>query len=162
MNDQYIGSELELFATARTWKTYVARRLQPFIGRRVLEIGAGIGSNIPFLWNRSVSEWTAVEPDASQAQQIHTVMVEHHMTMPSRIVTGTLSAIEPTEQFETILYIDVLEHIEDDASELARAASHLAFGGNLVVLVPAHQFLFSAFDAAIGHYRRYDLPCWRG
>ena len=55
-----------------------------------------------------------------------------------------------------MLYIDVLEHIEHDLDELARAASHLAPGGHLVVLAPAHQALFSDFDRAIGHYRRYN------
>ncbi len=50
----------------------------------------------------------------------------------------------------------MLEHIADDAAELAAAANHLAPGGHLVVLGPAHQFLFSAFDEAIGHYRRYN------
>jgi hypothetical protein len=59
-------------------------------------------------------------------------------------------------RFNTVFYIDVLEHIADDAAELHCAASHLAPGGNLVVLAPAHQFLFSEFDAAIGHHRRYN------
>ena len=48
------------------------------------------------------------------------------------------------------------EHIPDDGAELVRARRHLATRGNLVVLSPAHQFLFTAFDAAIGHHRRYD------
>jgi 2-polyprenyl-3-methyl-5-hydroxy-6-metoxy-1,4-benzoquinol methylase len=57
-----------------------------------------------------------------------------------------------------VLYIDVLEHIEHDRAELARAVQHLAPNGTLIVLAPAHQWLFSSFDAAIGHFRRYDLP----
>jgi hypothetical protein len=52
--------------------------------------------------------------------------------------------------------VDVLEHIQDDRAELMRAALHLAPGGHLVVLAPAHQWLFTPFDAAVGHYRRYD------
>lgn len=59
-------------------------------------------------------------------------------------------------QFDTILYLDVLEHIADDRAELARVRPHLAEQGNLVVLAPAHQYLFSPFDAAVGHHRRYD------
>ena len=58
--------------------------------------------------------------------------------------------------FDTILYIDVLEHIEDDAAELARSASHLRTGGHIIVLAPAHQHLYSPFDKAIGHFRRYS------
>ena len=73
------------------------------------------------------------------------------------MIPGTLEAIETHERFDTILYIDVLEHIRDDAGELVRAAVHLFPGGHLVVLVPAHQFLYAPFDQAIGHYRRYNL-----
>jgi hypothetical protein len=53
------------------------------------------------------------------------------------------------------MYIDVLEHIEDDAGEIAAAAARLRLGGHLIVLSPAHPWLFSPFDAAIGHWRRY-------
>jgi hypothetical protein len=59
-------------------------------------------------------------------------------------------------RFDTILYLDVLEHIEDDSAELVCAASNLNPGGHLIVLSPAHQFLFSPFDSAIGHFRRYS------
>ena len=71
------------------------------------------------------------------------------------MVTGTLAALDPRDRFDSILYIDVLEHISDPKSELRRAAAHLAPGGTLIVLAPAHQWLFTAFDRAIGHFRRY-------
>lgn len=156
MSSQYVGSELALFSEARNWKTYVAAQIAPFIAGNVLEVGAGIGSNIPFLWGQSVATWTALEPDPAQADQIRTLSDKTRSSL--RVVNGTLQAIDASERFTTILYIDVIEHIEDDAGELARAAAHLEAGGHLIVLVPAHQFLFSAFDAAIGHYRRYNLP----
>jgi SAM-dependent methyltransferase len=57
--------------------------------------------------------------------------------------------------FDTILYIDVLEHIEDDAAELGRARDLLRPGGRLIVLSPAYPRLYSEFDRAIGHHRRY-------
>jgi hypothetical protein len=63
--------------------------------------------------------------------------------------------------FDTILYIDVLEHIERDAEELQGAADRLAVNGHLIVLSPAHQWLFAPFDAAIGHYRRYTRASLR-
>ena len=59
-------------------------------------------------------------------------------------------------KFETILYIDVLEHIKDDKEELKKASEFLKEDGFLVVLSPAFQFLYSRFDDAIGHYRRYS------
>jgi hypothetical protein len=58
-------------------------------------------------------------------------------------------------RFHAILYLDVLEHILDDGAELARTASLLGPDGRLIVLSPAHPFLYSPFDKAIGHHRRY-------
>jgi hypothetical protein len=72
------------------------------------------------------------------------------------VQVGTLAETETAARYDTILYIDVLEHIDDDAAELAAAALRLAPGGNLVVLAPAHQFLFSPLDEAVGHCRRYN------
>src|SRR5262249_19659327 len=64
-------------------------------------------------------------------------------------------------RFDAILYIDVLEHIEDDRGELARAAERLNAGGALIVLSPAHPFLYTPFDAEIGHFRRYTRASLR-
>src|ERR1039458_625005 len=75
-------------------------------------------------------------------------------------VCGTLASLTD-QQFDTIIYIDVLEHIDNDREELNQAASHLRPGGHLIVLSPAHQRLFSPFDAAIGHFRRYNRPMLR-
>ncbi len=156
MSRHYIGSELELFAAATNWKTYLAAILGRFIAGRVLEVGAGIGANIAYLCNPRVDNWTSLEPDPDLARRICRRIDSGEPPSPCRVVTGTIGDIDPTVTFDTILYLDVLEHIAEDRAELARAGDHLAAGGKLVVLAPAHQFLFSAFDAAIGHYRRYD------
>jgi hypothetical protein len=68
---------------------------------------------------------------------------------------GTTADVNPRSRFDTILYIDVLEHIEDDRAEVARAGELLAPGGTLIVLSPAFQQLYSEFDQSVGHYRRY-------
>jgi hypothetical protein len=65
------------------------------------------------------------------------------------------------ELFDAIIYIDVLEHIKDDGTELGRAASHLKPGGVVAILSPAHQWLFTPFDQAVGHYRRYNKAMLR-
>lgn len=153
----YIGSELELFATATNWKSYIARLLSPYIARDVLEVGAGIGGNIGYFHNGRVARWLALEPDPAQADAIRARIGAGGLPPDCRVLDGTLGALAPDERFDSILYIDVLEHIADDAAELAAAARHLAPGGHLVVLSPAHRFLFSPFDEAVGHYRRYSL-----
>lgn len=152
----YQGSELELFAEATNWKRLWSRAIAPRVGARVLDVGAGIGANIPLLMGPRQTAWLALEPDAALADRIREDVAAGRLPAHVAVRTGTLAALSADETFDTILYIDVLEHIEDDRGELARAASHLAPGGTLVVLAPAHQFLFTPFDRAIGHFRRYD------
>jgi len=154
--EHYAGGELELFAAAVNWKSYFARAIRPFIAGRVLEVGAGIGANIPYLHKAGVTEWTSLEPDAELAGQIDRAVARGQLPANCRVEIGTLRSIDPAARYDAILYIDVLEHIAEDAAELSEAASHLMPGGHLIVLAPAHQFLFSAFDEAVGHYRRYN------
>jgi SAM-dependent methyltransferase len=71
-------------------------------------------------------------------------------------VEGTLKDIPDERLFDAILYMDVIEHIEDDSGELENAFRHLNPGGYLIVLVPAHKALYSKFDKKIGHFRRYN------
>ena len=161
MNDRYIGTELEIFAAASNWKSYIAQKIGPFIDGRVLEVGAGIGANTRVLYSARVSEWTCLEPDPDLAGRIKWPRKHGGLPRCCRVVNGTVAALESSGPFDTILYLDVLEHIANDRAELACAARLLSPQGHLVVLGPAHQFLFSRFDAAIGHYRRYNRKMLR-
>jgi SAM-dependent methyltransferase len=152
---EYVGSELELFAAATRWKSYLRRRLGPYIGREVLEVGAGFGGTTKFLCRGDEARWVCLEPDATLADRLARSIAEGGLPACCRVAVGTLESLEEVPPFDTLLYIDVLEHIEDDRAELARAARRLKPGGHVVAMSPAHQWLFTPFDAAIGHYRRY-------
>lgn len=154
----YPGEELDLFAHATNWKAYWASRVRPYLGADVLEVGAGTGSNTALLRGGMAGHWVCLEPDPALASRIPDFRDD---AIPGRsvdVITGTLDSLPPDARFDTVLYIDVLEHIADDGGELARAAARLRLGGYLVVLAPAHPCLFSVFDEAVGHYRRYT---WR-
>jgi len=160
MNDStavYAGGELELFARARNWKRYLADRLAPHIVGEVAEVGAGLGAMTAVLCGANVSHWLCLEPDAAMAAQVARAIEDGELPAKCRVFNGTLADFAEESRFETILYIDVLEHIEEDRAELERAARRLKSGGRLVVLSPAHRWLFSPFDKAIGHFRRYNL-----
>lgn len=151
----YIGAELDLFALAVNWKRYWGWQIAPYLGRRVLEVGAGIGGTTSVLCQGDYDAWVGLEPDAQMVRELQAAQAAGKFPPHCDFRVGTVADLAETALFDSILYIDVLEHIEDDAAEVARAARHLAPGGSLIVLSPAFQFLFSEFDAAIGHYRRY-------
>ena len=160
-NYVYEGSELALFARAANWKRHWGSVLRRQMGSRVLDVGAGLGGNVNVLDSQVVKEWVCLEPDANMAAHIAGDVRQGILPEKCRVVTGTLDHIPASERFDAILYIDVLEHIENDRNELRNAASHLSPGGRLIVLAPAHQFLYSPFDAAIGHHRRYSKTMLR-
>jgi len=153
---EYCGSELALFEKATHWKAYWRDEITEFVKGDVLEVGAGIGANTKLLAGLDYRSWSCLEPDARLAAEIETPQGGRHRT-----VVGTIGDLPPADRFDTILYIDVLEHIEDDHAELIRASERLNPGGALIVLSPAHQFLYSRFDAGIGHFRRYTRASLR-
>jgi SAM-dependent methyltransferase len=150
VNRTYPGSELKLFEKARNWKSYWRALIRDFVRGDVLEVGAGIGANTLTLADLDYGNWTCLEPDAALARQVRLPPGGRH-----RAVIGTIDDLPAEARFDTILYLDVLEHIADDRGEMSRAAARLNPGGHLIVLAPAHPFLFTPFDAAIGHFRRY-------
>lgn len=156
MNEfKYVGAELDLFAAVHNWKSYWSSQIRPFIRGEVLEVGAGIGVNTPYLDRGGNQRWVCLEPDAQLAVRMAGNLRQSTNSRRYEIVRGTIQDLR-AESFDTILYIDVLEHIEHDREELESAAMLLRAGGRLIVLAPAHQSLFAPFDAAIGHYRRYN------
>jgi SAM-dependent methyltransferase len=154
---QYQGEELDLFNHAVRWKRYWGSRISPWVKGRVLDIGAGQGNNLPVLLDGRCTAWTALEPDAAllaRTARLGPVAEDPRVRLVAGDATTLLDAGEEAS-FDTIVYIDVMEHIDDDLGEFRRAARLLAPGGHLIILSPAFQFLYSPFDKAIGHCRRY-------
>ncbi len=150
----YVGHELDIFKHAHNWKRYFGEMLRPYIGKRVLEVGAGIGGTTRALCLDDNELWLCLEPDAHLIAEIGRLIGCGKLPACCRVQQGLTE--DCGLQFDTVLYIDVLEHIADDRNELTRAAKTLTSGGHLVVLAPAHQQLFSEFDRSIGHFRRYN------
>lgn len=152
----YVGSELELFAKATNWKSYFAARVRPHLGAEVLEVGAGFGGTTKILCDGTQRRWVCLEPDPQLTATLQNAVATGELPACCQARVGTLTDLDASECYDAILYMDVLEHIEDDRGEVERAAAHLKQGGKLIVLAPAHQWLFSPFDQSIGHFRRYD------
>lgn len=153
----YVGSELRLFGAAKNWKSYWAEILRPLIGEDVSEVGAGLGATIDYLCDGRQKRWLCLEPDPQMAEHLSRRLSEGALPACCEVHCALMSDLPQEDRFDTILYIDVLEHIDDDRRELADASSRLSPGGRIVVLSPAHPWLFSAFDKAVGHHRRYTI-----
>ena len=153
---KYVGTELDLFQEALNWKKYWASFVHKYLLGEVLEVGAGTGQNTLLLRNRNVQRWVCLEPDHILCNRIHDTFKSHPRVKQYEVFEGTLLDLDPQQLFDVIIYIDVMEHIRDDRSEMKNAAQHLKKDGRLIVLSPAHQWLFTDFDLAIGHYRRYN------
>jgi len=151
----YIGNELHLFQYASNWKKYYAKNLKPFIKGDVLEVGAGIGGTTTYLYDGSQRSWLCLEPDSGLFKELEAKIENKELPASCTCIKGIVPDLKTDQKFDTILYIDVIEHIEDDYTELIETTKHLKPGGHLIILVPANQYLFNEFDKAIGHYRRY-------
>jgi hypothetical protein len=151
----YIGEELPIFSKALNWKEYWSSLIahDTFV-ENAIEIGAGIGSNVPFLF-RHCKLLYLLEPDNEFC--INYLYPYSKKYDSVRIINGTISDFDKEIFLDRIYYIDVLEHIESDKIELEKAASRLSKKGSIFILVPAHQFLFTEFDRSVGHFRRYTI-----
>jgi SAM-dependent methyltransferase len=155
--ERYVGSELEVFQHAHNWKRYFGDTLRAYITGDVVEVGAGFGGTTGAVMSGGERSWTCVEPDPELAARI----AEQALPLRPEVVVGTLADVDAAPRFDCVLYLDVLEHIEDDRGELGLARDRLRPGGHVVVLAPAYNFLFSEFDEAIGHHRRYTRSALR-
>jgi len=151
----YVGNELELFAEAVHWKRYFRSAIADRLVGDVLEVGAGIGETARHLLDGRQRSWLCLEPDERLGTRLRAWAEAGDVAPLPTVQIGTTADLDPRSRFDTILYIDVLEHIEDDRAEMARAAELLAPRGALIVLSPAFQQLFSDFDRSVGHFRRY-------
>lgn len=157
----YGGQELELFARAHHWKEYVKAHIGKYLTGDVLEVGAGIGGTTIALHDGSAHHWICLEPDVAQANRLRAILVKYRKDPTPVVIAGSLRALLEKPSFDCVLYLDVLEHIDNDQLQIQQAANLVRPGGRIIILSPAHQWLFSEFDKQIGHLRRYDKQSLR-
>jgi SAM-dependent methyltransferase len=140
---------------AERYNRWMLEQLSPWLGQRILEIGSGIGSFTRHLVGRELVMATDINP---RYLRILSNTFEHHTRV--EVAPLDLTRFDPAafsgKAFDTILCLNVLEHVEDDRGALRDMHALLAPGGRLLLLVPAHQRLYGAIDRAIDHHRRYD------
>lgn len=152
-----LHATLRRMAVLDRYNAFLFELIAPFVGQRVLEVGSGTGTITQFLRDRD--RVLATEYDA---QYLHLLerRFENNINIRTAAfdLTQEVPAAVAAERYDTIICLNVLEHIEKDREALVRLHDVLEEGGRLVLLVPAHQVLYGAMDKAIGHFRRYEGP----
>lgn len=148
-------TQLRRRARLKRYNAWVWERLQPFVGQRVLETGAGSGTMTRFLYGRELI--VAADKETPYVDRLRNAFRRRPGIAVERVDLESDEALSLGHyQFDTVLCINVLEHTIDDAGALRRAHQLLVDGGRVVIFVPAGRSLFGSMDRAIGHQRRYE------
>lgn len=143
--------EFEALRKAERYRAALVQEFEPFLEGDVLEVGAGIGQLTGALATASrVRRVVAVEPEARFCEMFKRLH-------PGReLIQGTLDALPAGSAWDTLVSVNVLEHIREDEPELKRWHDTLARQrGHLCLFVPARQEIYAPLDRDFGHYRRY-------
>lgn len=153
--------ELSELSGARHFTRWIVDGFDRVLGRTVLEVGAGMGAIACEIAQRDPARAvTAIEP----AGNVFGDLVERARSVSNLDVRQVTSdaVTAAGERFDTVVYVNVLEHIHEDEAELRTAHDLLVPGGHLAVFVPAMPGLYGSLDYKSGHYRRYEADQLRG
>jgi|694.fasta_scaffold78941_2 2-polyprenyl-3-methyl-5-hydroxy-6-metoxy-1,4-benzoquinol methylase/glycosyltransferase involved in cell wall biosynthesis len=148
--------ELELLSNTPTSTRLILKQFDHLLGMNILEIGAGLGQ-ISSMLVKNGRLITSLEPDPKLCKQLETST--HSLgvrSFPSTLEQAlSLSQISCDEKFDSVVIVNVLEHIEDDIQELKIVKTVLNPDGKIIIFVPAMPSLYGSMDAISGHFRRY-------
>jgi len=150
----YEGGDLEALATLRRYREWILSHLKPFLAGDAVEIGAGIGNMADHLYPH-VSTLNLIEPSPNLIGPLRTKFASKKNVQITPETFEAFVSNAPDCTYDTVILINVLEHIEDDIHALSECHRILRPGGALLILVPALPFLFSKLDSLVGHFRRY-------
>ena len=156
----YVGKDLEAMSFAVNYHRWILSLFEPYLGRRIVEVGAGTGLFSALLIERQLESLSLVEPSTEMYQQLCRRMDQMRPAFSVKtyndIFEQVAAQIRSSEKPDSIIYVNVLEHIADDVAELRHINGALESCGRLFIFVPALQWLHGSFDRQINHYRRYS------
>jgi len=149
---------LDALAQTPRFNRWMAATIRPWVGARVLEIGAGIGNLSQYLAPRR-QQYIASDFDEEHLARLRVRFQNRPNMALARCDLSRPEDFAPFEgQFDTVICLNVLEHIADDAVGLRNIGAALQPGGRAIVLVPQDQRIYGTLDKVLGHYRRYMEP----
>jgi SAM-dependent methyltransferase len=148
--------------SAPNYHNWLLDEFKPFIGKNIVEVGSGTGSITTKLLEFDIDKLYSLEPsELVYKQLLKTVNKYIYESGSSKDFQGVNAFLSDSiyklkgYHIDTFIYINVLEHIENDELELELIYNTLETGGKLLVFVPALQWLYGTHDANVGHFRRY-------
>ena len=155
----YEGRELEAMSFALNYHRWILKIFEPYLGQRLVEVGAGAGSFSEMLLEREFDSLSLVEPSREQydllKRNLTAQRADERVKSYNAVFRQVAETIKTEQRPDSIIYINVLEHIADDAGELRAVHATLAPGGRVFIFVPALRWLYGSFDRLIQHQRRY-------
>ena len=134
--------------------TWLYEEITPYLGSRMLEVGCGMGNFVEYLKDREFYMGTDVSVySVTHIQEIY----RGFPNVQARVVDVVDDAFRKLVEFkfDTVFSLNVFEHVADDLRALKNAFHVLQPGGKIIIVVPAHAWLYGTIDCSIGHYRRY-------
>jgi SAM-dependent methyltransferase len=143
---------LENLKLADNYNNWIFSQIAPHLGRSVLEVGCGNG-NFTVLLAEHCDRVMAVDIDESYIDRARSRLAGKSGV---QVLQTDATQLKVQSHFDSVVMLDVLEHIQNDVQLLRSLSNYLRPHGKLVVKVPALEWLYSPMDRAIGHYRRYS------
>ena len=149
----YKGTDLEAMSFAQNYHNWIYELISAHLGKSIAEIGSGVGNFTKFLLREKDVKIDAYEP----CSKMHNKNM-YALHKQVNCINDNFERKSSTRLnfYDSIVFINVLEHIEDDISALKTSHRILNSKGKIVIFVPALKFLYSKFDHSIGHFRRYS------
>lgn len=150
----YVVRDLARMSQARNYQRWQFDLVAGHLGQRILEVGCGTGNFTQFLADRSHVHGIDIE-SACVDRFRRRFADQPHLTAQVMDVLAAEFPSLASQRFDTIICLNVLEHIRDDAETLRRFHGILPPGGRVALMVPAFEALHGPIDDHLGHYRRY-------
>lgn len=148
---EYPPEDLEAMGAGKSYVQWIHSFFAPYVSGSVAEVGAGIGVYSKVLLDTpALDDLTVFEPSGNLVG-----MLKQGVEGATKTVLCRNAFFTAEKQYNTVVYINVMEHIEDDVAEIEKVYASLGSNGKLLVFVPALPFLYSENDRKVGHYRRY-------
>lgn len=154
----YVGKDLEAMSFAVNYHKWILDEFTAFLGKNIIEVGAGTGSFSEMILQTEPETLSLVEPSDLYNELTDNISQPENRTrinFYNSIFSAVAAEIADRKKPDSIIYVNVLEHIEDDEAELDLIYKTLIPGGRAFIFVPALELLYGEFDRKLGHFRRY-------